>query len=245
MEVVLPDILADVRQLSAILLVAALAVGAALWLAGWWSHRFWVVLAITVLGGIWGLQNAAVVLTQPLVAAIGIGLAAGILALTLIRLGAFVAGGYAGIWVIHSMLPAWDQPLLSFLAGGFLGFFLLRYWVMALTSIAGVGAVGKPGFYMVPSDMLLTDVLMMAGGPASTASLDKVKIKRAKEVIWDGDRLREAMIEGRTLDQLSVRAGDAIDVPAAQGKLPAIRSVMMGVGSVASFVFLLRRAGIL
>jgi protein involved in polysaccharide export with SLBB domain len=108
-----------------------------------------------------------------------------------------------------------------------------------------VGAVGKPGFYMVPSDMLLTDVLMMAGGPASTASLDKVKIKRAKEVIWDGDRLREAMIEGRTLDQLSVRAGDAIDVPAAQGKLPAIRSVMMGVGSVASFVFLLRRAGIL
>jgi hypothetical protein len=72
-----------------------------------------------------------------------------------------------------------------------------------------------------------------------------VKIKRAKEVIWDGDRLREAMIEGRTLDQLSVRAGDAIDVPAAQGKLPAIRSVMMGVGSVASFVFLLRRAGIL
>jgi len=138
MEIVAPDILSDARQLSTILLVAAMLVGVLLWIAGWWCHRFWVVLGFTVLGGIWGLHNATALKSQPLLAAIGIGLAAGILALTLIRLGAFVAGGYAGLLLAHSAFPSFDQPLIAFLAGGFTGFFLFRYWVMALTSLAGV-----------------------------------------------------------------------------------------------------------
>src|SRR5580765_6925141 len=95
MELIVPDIVADVRELSAILSVMGLAIGVVLWLAGWWSHRFWFVLGFTVLGGIWGLQNAVALKSQPLVAAVGVGLAAGILALTLVRLGAFAAGGYA------------------------------------------------------------------------------------------------------------------------------------------------------
>jgi hypothetical protein len=138
MELIAPDILADVRQLSAGLSVMALLVGAVLWVAGWGSHRFWVVLAFTVLGGIWGLQNATVLRTQPLVAAMGIGMAAGVLALTLVRLGAFAAGGYAGLLLMHVVFPALDQPLLVFLGGAFLGFVLFRYWMMALTSLAGV-----------------------------------------------------------------------------------------------------------
>jgi len=142
MEVIAPDILADVRQLSASLSVLALLVGAVLWLAGWWSHRFWVVLGFTVLGGIYGLQGAAALKAQPLVAALGIGLAAGVLALTLVRLGAFAAGGYAGLLLMHAAFPALDQPLLSFLAGAFLGFALFRYWTMALTSLAGVVLMG-------------------------------------------------------------------------------------------------------
>jgi hypothetical protein len=142
MELLVPDILADVRQLSASLSVLAFLVGAMLWLAGWWTHRFWVVLGFTVLGGIYGLQGATALRTQPLVAAIGMGLAAGVLALTLVRLGAFVAGGYAGLLLFHAAFPALDQPLLSFLIGAFLGFVLFRYWTMALTSLAGVVLMG-------------------------------------------------------------------------------------------------------
>jgi hypothetical protein len=142
MELLIPDILADARQLSASLCVLAFLIGAVLWLAGWWSHRFWVVLGFTVLGGIYGLQSAAILRTQPLVAAIGIGLAGGILALTLVRLGAFVAGGYAGLVLMQAAFPAFDQPLLSFLTGAFLGFLLFRYWTMALTSLAGVVLMG-------------------------------------------------------------------------------------------------------
>jgi hypothetical protein len=142
MELISPEILADVRELSTSLPILALLAGAMLWVTGWYSHRFWVVLAFTVLGGIYGLQGAASLKTQPLVAAIGIGLAAGVLALTLVRLAAFAAGGYAGLLLIQAVLPTWDQPLLSCLAGAFLGFILFRYWTMALTSLAGVVLMG-------------------------------------------------------------------------------------------------------
>jgi hypothetical protein len=93
---------------------------------------------MTVLGGILGLHNAAVLQAQPLVAALGLSLAAGILALTLMRICAFIAGGYAGLLLVHAWSPTWDQPLVSFLAGGLLGWFLVRYWTMILTSLTGV-----------------------------------------------------------------------------------------------------------
>jgi hypothetical protein len=138
MELIVPDILADVRELSTSLSVMAILVGCVLWLAGWWSHGFWVVMGFTVLGGIWGLQNAVALRTQPLLAAIGVGLAAGVLALTVARLGAFVAGGYAGLMLMHAALPSLEQPLLGFLAGAFIGFLWFRYCMMAFTSLAGV-----------------------------------------------------------------------------------------------------------
>src|SRR5436189_225843 len=58
MELVAPDIVAEVKTLSIGLCAAGLAVGLALWLLGWWSHRFWVVLSITLLAGYAGLGLA-------------------------------------------------------------------------------------------------------------------------------------------------------------------------------------------
>jgi hypothetical protein len=148
MEIVVPEILADVRQLSTSLCVVAFLVGGVLWIAGWSSHRFWVVLGFTIIGGIWGLQHAEALYAQPLVAAIGVALGAGILALTLVRLVAFTAGGYAGLVLIHTLFPSWDQPLISVLAGGLLGFFLFRFWTMALTSLAGIALMAHSGLVL-------------------------------------------------------------------------------------------------
>ncbi|MGH7506336.1 MAG: polysaccharide biosynthesis/export family protein [Longimicrobiales bacterium] len=75
------------------------------------------------------------------------------------------------------------------------------------------GAVGSPGYHVVPSDMLLTDVLAAAGQPSSGAEQDEIKIKRGDEVIWEGDALAEAIVQGRTIDQMNLRAGDQINVP--------------------------------
>ena len=48
MRLVAPDLVADLCGLSPGLIGLAAAVGAGLWLLGWWSHRFWVVLIATV-----------------------------------------------------------------------------------------------------------------------------------------------------------------------------------------------------
>jgi hypothetical protein len=100
-----------------------------------------------------------------------------------------------------------------------------------------LGAVGTPGFFMIPSDVLLTEALMLAGGPAGTAQLDKVRIERGRTVIWDGTATRDAMVAGRTLDQLSVRAGDSILVPGrTEGRLRRMREVFYVIGGLTSLI---------
>lgn len=83
----------------------------------------------------------------------------------------------------------------------------------ALMRLSVLGDVGQPGFYVVPTNLVLTDVLMQAGGPGRTAALTKIYVERGSEKIWEGEPLQQAITEGRTLDQLSLLAGDRIYVP--------------------------------
>src|SRR5947209_18732987 len=108
MELLAPDIVAEVKLLSAGLCAAGLAIGLALWLFGWWSHRFWVVLTITLLAGIYGLYEAPTWRVQPLLSAILLALAAGMLALALTRLLAFAAGGFAVVLSLQALVPTLD-----------------------------------------------------------------------------------------------------------------------------------------
>ena len=84
----------------------------------------------------------------------------------------------------------------------------------SLIRIAVLGEVGRPGFYTLPSETVLTDALMVAGGPSKGAKIRGVRILRGDATVWDGEPLRQAMAAGRTLDQLSLIAGDEIEVPA-------------------------------
>ena len=100
------------------------------------------------------------------------------------------------------------------------------------------GNVGSPGFYTLPADILLTEAIMRAGGPAGTANLDRMRIERVGQEIWSGDELREVLAEGRTLDQLNLRAGDQIVVPAQQtgrGIWGTVLRAGLGIASVVVF----------
>jgi protein involved in polysaccharide export with SLBB domain len=77
------------------------------------------------------------------------------------------------------------------------------------------GGVGQAGYHVVPTNTVFTDVLMTAGGPTNSARLKDLRVERENRVIWQGEALQQAIIEGRTLDQLSIRAGDQIVVPVA------------------------------
>src|SRR4051794_17622857 len=101
MQLVIPEILADARNLSMGFVIGGLVTGVFLWLFGWWSHRFWVVLTTTVLAGIYGLYEGPAFRAQPIAAALMLSLAAGLLALSLVRVLAFLAGGMAGLWAMQ------------------------------------------------------------------------------------------------------------------------------------------------
>ncbi len=137
MQLLMPDVLALARDLSIGLLVAALGVGVFLWLFGWWSHRFWIVLTTTVLAGLYGLYESAVFHTHPVLSGLLLALCVGLLALSLVRILAFVAGGVVGLYAVQAMYPGLTHVVPCFLLCGMVGFLLFRLWLMILTSLSG------------------------------------------------------------------------------------------------------------
>jgi len=75
------------------------------------------------------------------------------------------------------------------------------------------GSVARPGFYVVPADMLVSDALMIAGGPGANANLDDLRIERGTTRLVQGQGMQDALLQGRTLDQLNLQAGDQIFLP--------------------------------
>ena len=137
MTLVPSDILDEVRQLPPFLLATGLTIGLLLWLFGGRGHRFWLVLAMTTGGGVFGLCFGSAYALQPLVAGLLLAVTAGALALALARVLLFFAGGACCIWLARTVAPSWDEPALCFLIGGLLGVLLYKVWVTALTSLAG------------------------------------------------------------------------------------------------------------
>lgn len=77
-----------------------------------------------------------------------------------------------------------------------------------LTRIAILGAVRMPGFYYVSPDRPLSDLVMIAGGPAPDADLDQFEIRRSSTRLLKGKESRRFIKEGRTLEQVDVQSGD-------------------------------------
>ncbi|MFZ5623560.1 MAG: polysaccharide biosynthesis/export family protein, partial [Gemmatimonadota bacterium] len=82
--------------------------------------------------------------------------------------------------------------------------------VQSMIRLALFGSIGKPGFYQLPADQLLTDAIMSAGGPSALSDFKKSYVKRGDEKIITPDMLQDAILNGVTLDRLNLRAGDEI-----------------------------------
>ena len=79
-----------------------------------------------------------------------------------------------------------------------------------LMRVAVLGKVVRPGFYAVPADALVSDAIMLAGGPGSDADLSKSTVRRGTERLLRERDVSVALSDGITLDQLDVRSGDEI-----------------------------------
>jgi hypothetical protein len=70
---------------------------------------------------------------------------------------------------------------------------------------------------------------MAAGGPTPDAKVAELRIERSGERLWEGDVLRQAITDGRTLDEMNLRAGDQFIVPA-EGRGGSTYDVVRTVG---------------
>jgi hypothetical protein len=85
--------------------------------------------------------------------------------------------------------------------------------VTPLIRLAVVGQVRAPSFYYTTVDVLLSDMIVKAGGPNGNADwLGNVEIRRGTETIWSAKDARTAMTDGISLERLNLRTGDEIYV---------------------------------
>ena len=115
--------------------------------------------------------------------------------------------------------------------------------VQPLIRVAVAGEVGAPGYYTVPSESLVTDVLMTAGGPSRTADLRGVYVERRGVKLLEGEALQQAITDGRTLDQMNFHPGDQIHVPPTrQSRFRDPWAITQAIGATAALVGILARA---
>ena len=111
----------------------------------------------------------------------------------------------------------------------------------ALVRVSLSGAVGRPGFYNLPADVLASDAIMAAGGPSGNADITKTTIRRGTEEILDEKEVASAVQTGESLDQLNIQSGDEIIVGLkGEGMRGALRTMGMISGALFGIVAITR-----
>ena len=85
--------------------------------------------------------------------------------------------------------------------------------VRSLIRITVTGGVTNQGFYSVPVDVGINEVLLLAGGVSATAVLDRMIIWRGNEILFQGEQVTRIITIGASLDAIGFQAGDRLDVP--------------------------------
>lgn len=84
--------------------------------------------------------------------------------------------------------------------------------VVPLVRLAILGSIRAPGFYYLPADIPLSDILMRAGGPGPNTDLRKVEVRRDNKVVVNRETTRTALADGLSADRLNLETGDQIVV---------------------------------
>lgn len=109
-----------------------------------------------------------------------------------------------------------------------------------LIRLAVLGQVRNPNYYYTSADVLLSDMVMKAGGPNPTADVNNMVIRRGGEVIWNAQDTRTALADGLSLDRLHLRAGDELYVDDVKGGGISWTQVLSIVGPIMGLLGALR-----
>jgi protein involved in polysaccharide export with SLBB domain len=109
-----------------------------------------------------------------------------------------------------------------------------------LVRVSILGAVQKPGFYTVRADMLASEVIMVGGGPTTSANLEKTVVRRNGKVVRENKELQVAFNRGVSLDALNLQAGDELFVSEKKNARNSIGYVAAISGAILAVVAIAR-----
>jgi protein involved in polysaccharide export with SLBB domain len=118
---------------------------------------------------------------------------------------------------------------------------VIRVRIRGVMRLAIMGEVGKPGFYDISTEALLTDAINLAGGPTRDAKMKSAHVEREGKTIVESGSVQKALAGGVTLTQLGLRSGDQLLVPAGGSALRTMQVVAAIIAIPASLWFLFFR----
>ncbi len=116
---------------------------------------------------------------------------------------------------LKGVLRAELEPLLKQYIGRFVDGTNVR--ARSLVRVAVEGEVGRAGYYAVPVDAPLADVIMAANGLTREADLRRVRIMRNGKAVMQHDDVRAALAGGWTAADVPLRPGDSIEIGRGRG----------------------------
>jgi polysaccharide export outer membrane protein len=111
----------------------------------------------------------------------------------------------------------------------------IRVMCLPLIRVTLLGAVNRPGSYLVESKDSLWGLIDEAGGPSNGADFRRIFVERSGQIV--NRNLLQSFEQGHSLEQIDVRSGDQIHVPNRQTR-NYFRTVVDAVTLTASFVLL-------
>lgn len=113
--------------------------------------------------------------------------------------------------------------------------------VTLLMRVGILGAVAKPGYFALASDVPLADAIMAAGGPTTAADMQKSVVRRQNQEFRSAKETGRAIAGGLTLDQIGMATGDELVV--GQRRDFSATTVLGIVGALASVMALVVASG--
>ena len=87
-----------------------------------------------------------------------------------------------------------------------------RVVCMPLIRVAAMGAINRPGSYLIRPQESLWDLVNQAGGPANGADIQKIRLERGGRKIKN-DLMTEGFESAYSLERIGVRSGDQVIMP--------------------------------
>lgn len=81
-----------------------------------------------------------------------------------------------------------------------------------LVRLAVLGAVTRPGYYSVPMEYRVDDLLMLAGGPAPKSQTQGMRMLRGDTIVLADAEVRSVIASGQVLGRVGIQQGDVLYV---------------------------------